>query len=418
MNESRALTPPNSLLKTLLPGMVLGIAGLFVAFQFLLQTSVSVMIPDLQQSFHIDMLDVSLLSSSFFYTYLALQIPSGILVDRYGARKTLFICLLGAAFSCALFSVSHVLSVAELSRVLLGVFSAPAVVATLYLAARWFPVRYFALLAGLSEMLGMFGGAAGQALLARSVSLWGWRETLFFCGILAFVMAWCAWFIVREHPPEKTLESVHHKVREPILKSIWYIISLPQAWVYGLFAGLLFGVAAAFAGFWCVPFLMHCYPISVSLAADMSAMVFVGMAIGAPLLGEISARWEQRRWLMAITTILMTAILLAVIYLPFLPLPLMFLLLFSLGFFCSIYVLPFAMMRDFVSPSIQSTAMGYINMMSIVLGAPLLQPFIAWVLRQHTQLPYTVRDYQFALTLLPISLVFALLLICFMQDKR
>jgi sugar phosphate permease len=143
------------------------IATLYVPYQFLLRGLPSVMIPELMNSLKISVVDVGVLCCCFFYSYLALQIPSGILIDRYGVRGLLTATILICAFACLLFAFAQQLFIAELSRFLMGIVASASVVSALYLASNWFSVQRFGLLAGFMEMLGMLGGAVGQASLAN-----------------------------------------------------------------------------------------------------------------------------------------------------------------------------------------------------------------------------------------------------------
>ena len=172
-----------------LPWMVWGVSCLFVTFQMFLQTAPSVMISALENAFSINTFSVSLLSSSFYYTYVLLQIPAGMLVDRVQPRYCLTICLLGIVITCAIFASTSSLEVATASRIVQGIFSAPSVVPALFLASTWFPSRHFALLAGLTEMLGVSGSAIAQVTLAPIASHLGWRSTLWICALIGLVLA-------------------------------------------------------------------------------------------------------------------------------------------------------------------------------------------------------------------------------------
>ena len=236
-----------------LPWIIWGIACLFVTFQMLLQTAPSVMIADLENAFSINTFSVSLLSSSFYYTYVLLQIPAGMLVDRVQPRYCLTFCLLGIVITCAIFASTTSLQVATTSRIVQGIFSAPSVVPALFLASTWFPSRHFALLAGLTEMLGVSGSAIAQVTLAPAASHLGWRSTLWICVAIGLVLAAITWTVVRNkssHHSEKM--PLHPRTRTPVLRALSTVISYPQAWISGLFCGLLFAVSAAFGGFWCI----------------------------------------------------------------------------------------------------------------------------------------------------------------------
>src|SRR5260221_14098665 len=82
------------------------VASLAGLYQFLLQTSPSGMIPELETAFHLNAFGVSVLASSFFYTYLLCQIPAGILIDYLRPRRTLFFCLWCIAGICVLLATA------------------------------------------------------------------------------------------------------------------------------------------------------------------------------------------------------------------------------------------------------------------------------------------------------------------------
>lgn len=409
MNSGTAV-PPCSRLNKLMPWMVWGVASLFVTFQMLLQTSPSVMIEDLQQAFEINAFGVSLLSSSFFYTYVLFQIPAGMLIDRVQPRYCIMVCLIGIAAVTIMFASAHTLNVARVGRILQGAFSAPSIVPALYLAAVWFPSRRFALLAGLTEMIGMSGSAIGQLLLAPSSGYFGWRGTLIGCAMAGLVLAVFTWFIVRNKTAEDAIDVNEVVVETPpphethIFRNLLTVISYPQAWINGLFSGLLFSVTAAFGAFWCIPYLIQTYGYSLNKAAAASSMVLFGSAFGAPALGALSDRFGLRKLPMIISTALVLALMLIVLYVPMSNLLLIFAMLFLLGFFSSAYVLPFAVMRDIMPSHVRGTAMGYTNLMSILIGAPLLQPLIGWILNSQSPDAIGVVAYQHALTVLPVCL--------------
>lgn len=419
MTISAACRPHNRLNK-MLPWLIWGISSLFVSFQMLLQTSPSVMISDLQAAFSIDALGVSLLSSSFFYTYVLFQIPAGMLIDKIHPRYCLTICLIGIAAVTMLFAAAHSLETARMGRILQGAFSAPSVVPALYLAAIWFPARRFALLAGLTEMIGMLGSAISQALLAPCIGHFGWRGTLMGCALAGLVLALLTWFIIKNKQPQatephaQTTESALPKTS--IFHNLKIVISYPQSWINGLFSGLLFAITAAFGAFWCIPYLIQAYGFSLNKAAAASSMILFGSALGAPAIGALSDYLGLRKLPMIVSTGIVLLLMLIVLYMPMNNLALIFLMLFSLGFFSSAYVLPFAVMRDIMPVHVRGTAMGYTNLMSILIGAPLLQPLIGWMLNLQLSETASTSAYQHALVILPICLAIGFILAFFVQE--
>lgn len=386
------------------------VASLAGLYQFLLQTSPSVMIPELESAFHLTSFGVSVLASSFFYTYLLCQIPAGILIDYFRPRRTLFFCLWCIAIICVLFATASHLWVAAACRIAMGFFCSPFIVSGLYLAAHSLPEKRFALFAGLTETLCMLGGVAGEAVLARGITHFGWRETLLILSGVAVVLAVLAWFLI---PDEAHAAAFTPKKQHSLFHDLFSMVLLPQAWINGLFCGLLFGLVAAFGAFWCIPFLMHIYAIPLHRAADASSMMFVGVALGAPTLGFISSRFGMRRPVMITCTLCALVISLIIVYIH-VSLTYMFGLLLLLGVFSAVYLLPFSVMRDITPAHARGTAMGFINMMCILIGAPILQPLIGWLLHTHAQL--SLAAYQHAFMVIPVSLIGALILAFFVEE--
>jgi MFS family permease len=400
-------------LSKILPWLVWGMSSLFVTYQMLLQTSPSVMINDFEQAFAINAFGVSLLASSFYYPYVLLQIPAGMLIDRVQPRYCLTFCLLAISAVTVVLASAHTLNVARVGRILQGVFSAPSVIPALYLAAIWFPSRRFALVAGLTEMIGMSGSALGQMMLAPACGVFGWRVSLIGCAMGGLILAGLTWFIIREKSPDDKDESIAavsaHKTH--VFRNLLVVISYPQAWISGFFAGLLFSISGAFGAFWCIPYLIHTYGLSLNVAAAASSMTLFGSALGAPVIGWVSDKLGLRRLPMILSTVLVLALMLIILYVPMSNLPLLFVLLFGLGFFSSAYVIPYAVVRDIVPANVRGTAMGYTNMMCILIGAPILQPLIGWLL--NADLNKNIADsaaYQHALGVLPLSLLIGLVL--------
>jgi MFS family permease len=419
MNATVSLTQRSQVTSRLYPWLVWGISSLFVTFQMLLQTSPSVMIADLQQAFSIDTLGVSLLSTSFFYPYVLLQIPAGMVIDRVHPRYCLSVCLVGLSLMTVLLASSHSLEVARFARIMQGVFSAFSVVPALYLAAVWFPARYFALLAGLTEMIGMSGSAIGQAVLAPCSGWLGWRTTLLVCAGIGFIMAVLTFIIVRDKTDDSASSPATASHETHIFRSLLVIISCPQAWINGLFGGILFSIAAAFGSFWCIPYLMKVYNFSLNAAALASSMVLFGSALGAPAMGWVSDRISLRRLPMIISAIVVFTLITIFLYVPAINLVALYILLFTLGFFSGAYALPYAVVREIMPNNVRGTAMGFTNLMCIFIGAPILQPLMGWLLnRELLQTTNVAQAYQHALTALPISLALGLILALMVRETH
>lgn len=394
--------------------LIWAIAALFVLYQFLLQASSSIMVPELMRAFSIDAVQVGILSSAYYYTYVFLQMPAGMLVDRVGSRHLLIWGALGLAIGCAWFAISTHFYGALASRMFMGIVASPGIVATLFLAKRWFAPHQFALIAGLTEMFGMFGAGVGEPALSYLVAgSFGWKGTVAVCSIFGVGLAVLVFLLVHDKPKYVgNIQQFEKTTQERFSLVFKKIIFSQETWILGIYSGLMFTIVATFASLWAVPFLRELYQSDLTTAAALTSMIFIGAGIGAPLIGWFSDYIKRRKPLMVMGSILTMALMFIVLYVEQIPMVLMFILLFLSGFVSSVYMIPFAVMSDITPNSRHAAAMGFTNMMCIIIGAPLLQPIIGAVLQNlhPATILYSVDDYRTALMLLPVGLSIALLL--------
>jgi MFS family permease len=173
--------------KPILTFIIIFLGGMFVLYQFLLQGSTSLMVPQLMEDLCINLTQIGFLSAAFFYPYVLLQIPAGILADKYGARNVLIASTLLLVLGTLWFALSGSLLTAFSSRIFMGVASAPGVACAMCLGAKWYPKK-FALVAGMFEMMGMIGGALGDYLLSESLTRFSAAYTMGFCAAAGFVL--------------------------------------------------------------------------------------------------------------------------------------------------------------------------------------------------------------------------------------
>jgi MFS family permease len=389
-------------------------SALFVLFQFFLQLSSGVMIDELMHSFSINALGAGLLASTYYYVYVALQTPAGMLIDYYGPRKLLtlggFICAVG----CWLFASATHLLLAELGRLLMGAGCSFAFVGSLYLISRWFSTSKFALMVGIAETAGTVGTIVGNLFLATAMGQFGWRHCMLGAAFGAVMISIACWLIIRDRPALSTKEVSRIKPDKFFQQAV-AIIKNPVAWWNGLYSGLLFSVVTVFVALWGIPFLMKAQHISITLATLVASFVFVGLAIGCPLIGFICQRLANRQKLMSACAFACATLLTVVLLTPNLSLIITCLLLFLIGVLCSSYVINFAIAKEIASEQATSTSIGFTNTLSVIT-APLMQPIVGGLLQFVHYLSgntgkgiesYTLGDFQLALLILPLGLIFA-----------
>ena len=138
---------------------------LFYFMEYAVRSAPSVMLPELTTAFGLSTVGLSSLIGLYYYSYAAFAIVAGASVDRWGAKYTIPAGVLILAVGTAMFAV-NVGWIAGVGRFLQGAGAAFAFIAAVYLASRGLPARYLATAVGITQCLGMLGGAAGQFVVA------------------------------------------------------------------------------------------------------------------------------------------------------------------------------------------------------------------------------------------------------------
>lgn len=405
--------------------LIWSLGGLFYAYQFILRIAPGVMTDDLMRDFSVEACALGLLSAFYYNAYTALLIPVGIGMDKFGPTKLLRISILLCIVGAIIFSISSSFYVACFGRLLIGAGSTCAFLGTLKLATLWFHPERLAIVVGLTMLLASIGAFLGQGPLALAINAFGWRETMLYLVIpIGILLAMGIWIFVRDEPPGGPLVSIPKAETnlKMILLRLKDIIIDYRIWALGLYGALMYVPLSAFADLWGVPFLMKVYGINRDVAGATTSMIFIGAGIGSPVVALFSDYFRARKIPMILGAALAVVINLAIILIPDIPLPIMYGLLFAAGFIFSAQPLIFASVCQLVPHSSSGSAISFTNMLVMSSGV-VLQPLVGWLLDWvwdgviNNGIPlFTIADYRFALSTIPICLLIALCLMPFIPE--
>ncbi len=356
----------------LLPLLGWLVGSLFFFYAWILRVSPSLMVDELMRDFAVGGAIVGNLSALYFYGYAGMQIPVGLLLDRFGPRRLMTVAAGVVAVACLMFAWSDGLAGASVARFLIGAGCAFSLVGAMAVAGQWFPRERFALLAGLAMMFGMAGGVFGQAPLRVAVDATDWRTTMATVGVVGFGLMLAAWLFVRDRRRGSGGVGA-------VFEGLRRVAANRETWLNAV-AGLgSTGPLLAFAGLWGVPYLQAVYDIDRVTAGTVTSVTFIGWGIGAPLIGWFSDRIGKRRSPLIAGMILSALSLVAILYLPGIPLWGVAVLCFGIGFGGSAQIVCFALVREHNLPQYSGTAIGMVNALVTGAGA-LFQPMIGWLL--------------------------------------
>lgn len=402
------------------------LASGFFLIEYLVRISPSIISNALMRNFSVQAFALGGLSAFFYYAYASMQIPAGLIVDRFGSYKPLIMATLCCALGSWLFAEAPSISIGYVSRFIIGFGAAFAFVCTMKIIATWFPKPYFPLLAGITQALGMVGAAIGDAPLSLLFHHFGWRETMLVISGL-FLLLSLGFFLTRNtKPPQQPALTTNTTHQHTIAHALKCVLANPKTWLNGLFIGLLFGPTAAFAEQWGVSFLYHSNHLPHTVAAFDIGLVFIGIAIGCPLFGYLTNVTQAHVKLMRYSAIISLFLLATVIYSHHffhLPNTVIALLLLAYGVANSGIVPSYALAAKINPHALTGLAIGFTNMASILIGSIFI-PIIGYLLEYFWQgkmlhkIPiYSSTTYILALTILPASLLFAYMVSFALKDK-
>ena len=363
-----------------------GLVAMLYLLGFFQRMAPAVMVDELMREFDISGALMGNLSAAYFYSYAAMQIPSGLLVDKIGPRRLSSFACLVSGFGVLTFAWGPNIWFAYAGRFLIGASVAVAFVTCMKLAGHWFPANKFATVTGVALLLGNIGGVLAGVPLSEAVAGVGWRTAMAASGIITLVTAAIMWLVVRDDPSAYGYTShAHASVLQngnlPAGAALRSVIVRKDTWLLFFAGGFSAAPVLVFAGLWGVPYLTQVYDLERSKAASITSTMLVAWAIGGPLLGALSDRLGIRRLPYLISVVLAT-MLWAVFLFVQLPYVLLYPLLAAIGFTSGALIIGFAFAREVNHPGTAGATGGVVNM-SVLGIAALMQPVLGKILDSH-----------------------------------
>ncbi|NGX61688.1 MAG: putative sulfoacetate transporter SauU [Chlamydiae bacterium] len=392
------------------------LAILFYTYEFLLRVFPSVMISGLMGAFHTDVGTIGVISALYFYIYAPMQIPVGVLVDRFGSQKLLAGALSLCVFSTFLFGIAQSLFFLGLSRILIGLGSSFAFVCLMYVTSHWFPRKRLGLLIGISNILAMVGAIAGEGPISLVEELVGWRYTVIILSVIGFALTISVFLLLLNQPVKIEIKKTKAKSIRESIHNFLTISRQKKSWMNALCALFLYLPTSGFAALWGVPFLQKVHGMDRSMAGFATSMIFVGWIVGGPLLGYYSDKIKKRRPFLLLFSLLGGIVFFPVILFP-LSGTLIYLLLFAVGICSSSQLLNYAYAIDQHSQQMTGAVIAFTNFLTM-LGGAVFQTLIGVFLDLFPQsTPITLR-YTFTMSIFPAAFFLSFIFALFIREKH
>lgn len=400
------------------------LAASFYFYQFVLRVSPGVMSQDIMRDFAVQGCALGILGAFYYNAYAAMQLPLGVLLDRFGPRRLMAVSCGVAALGSFLFSKGETLEAVSLGRLLMGAGASCGFIGTIKLATLWFPPERIGRVIGFTMVLGTLGATSAGAPLGHLVEWFGWRHTLLLMAIAGAGLAAAIYLIMREPKAKKHIIPQDINNGEPLkmLDGLTMLVTSKQSWFVGLFGCLMYVPLAALADLWGTPYIAERYGISVKHAASMVSLIYIGVAVGAPVAMWLSDHLRNRKKIMFMSALLYLLTFLVLLYWEGITPTMMYGFMFAAGFFFCGQNLVFAMATEYMPVQISGIAAAFTNMM-VMLSGVIFEPLVGWLLDYHWDgtsyegVPhFALEDFTYALTSVPLALAGALVTLFFIKE--
>lgn len=374
-----------------LAAAVWGMGAMFYLMGFFHRVAPAVMTAELMRTFDISASALGNLSALYFYAYVAMQIPTGILADIWGPRRLLSAGALVAGCGALLFAAAPDLFWAGVGRFLVGGSVAVAYVGTLMLAMSWFPPHLYSMIAGVGLLTGIVGAVFAGVPLRLLVDRFGWRPGMLAAAAATLAIGLLVWLIVRDDPGQMGYAKIRdygtgRETGTPTrpLRNLREVLGHLNTWLLFLAPGGMVGAVLTFSGLWGVPFLTTHHGMSPAGAAALTTTLLAAWAGASPFIGRLSDRIGRRKPLFIAGSLAAVLCWTLVIFLTGLSATALAILYALTGAASASFISCFAHAKESVPLHLSGTASGVVNM-GIMLGPTVMQPAVGWLLDRHWQ---------------------------------
>jgi MFS family permease len=356
-----------------------GLAAAFYLFGFFQRVTPAALAQELAQELAPTATALGWLSATYFYCYAVMQLPAGLLADRFGPRRLFIAATAAAVAGTLLFAWAETFTVAAIGRGVIGAAAAVGWIGMLKLAAHWFSPQK-------SLTVGTVGAVLAGFPLRLLSDEYGWRNVIAGSAIFAAVLLIVMIFVLRDDPIDRGYRSwaPAPQTDDALAEiSLWESLrTLPRKDLALLCLGqtAVTGSVVMLAGLWGVPFLTTLFEISSRTAVTLTSLIPVGFAAGSLVFGPWSDRIGRRKQPLIVGTLgVFIGFILLASGITLSSLWATAALLLIIGISSGSMVVAFAYGKDLVGGRRTATITALVNL-SVTLGSLGLQPLFGFIL--------------------------------------
>ncbi|HJO93717.1 MAG TPA: MFS transporter [Victivallales bacterium] len=407
----------NSSLKHLMyySWLIWGIAAAFAIFQQYTVSVFGLFSSQFSTMLSVSKIDISFMSASFFIAFSLMQIPAGLLLDRYSIkviyRSSIIISLIGLlVFYFIPYYIPTLISV-----YIMGLGMSISFVGGIMLIIRWFPSNRFALMVGLLGGAQYFGVALISILSVYIVNHYNIYYLLALLITVNIILLIFIFIFIKPTQADSLRNYSSKKVYPNIFTSLKGAILIKDSWYVGIYNSCLLGTAIAFSTFWNFSYQKQ-FDNTATNITIINSMILIGLALGNPFAGWLSDKIKSRikpARLFAVLSLLCLLIILSGI----IPTSIIYIIMFLYGFFSNTSAISFAYAKEHTSFQYHGTVCGLLNTICFIV-VTLLQ-IIPGIFYEKLNFIYSdIYHYSAAFLIFPSLIVIGIIATFFMNETN
>ncbi len=393
----------------------------FYAFAYFARVEPGALLNDLMKEFSLNTAEIGAIVSTFAYIpYVAMQIPGGILADKFGLRKVISICSLACALGMFLFGMAQSAWLLALARFIIGLSSASAFLSCGKAAAELLDKSKYGLFMGIAMFLGCTGGILGTNLSSNLAPIFGWRTFTCYVAIVGVIISILAYIFIEDPKNNNKVQG-----NTNVLEGLKTLVKNKNVWLIGIYGLVSYLPLSAIAELWGIPFIQHRFNVSNQKATICSAVILLSFGVGSIIADNVAKKLNSYKK----TIIIFLLLALVSFTIAFYSNSINYitcLVFFGLGgFFAGCNTLSFPFCYDLVPKEYAGTSTGFTNtliMANCIIFPPLLGKLLDIFRNGKVDsegLPvYSLENYRYSFTAIILSLIIAIISVAFVKENK
>ncbi|MCG6911471.1 MAG: MFS transporter [Deltaproteobacteria bacterium] len=248
----------------------------------------AVIAPDLVGDLGIGPSALGLLTATYFIAFASSQLPLGVLLDRFGPRRTEAVLLLFAGLGAFVFARSGSLTGLIIGRAFIGFGVSACLMAAFKAYVLWFPEEQWPMINGFQMAAGGLGALAATTPVEASLQITNWRGLFTFLGLLTLLIAVAIYLVVPEKPSQNRKERFSEQLR-----GIREVFASPEFWRTAPLTTMSQAAFLSIQGLWAGPWLKDVAGMDRMAVAGSLQWVAVAMVAGFIGLGGLAKQMDR-----------------------------------------------------------------------------------------------------------------------------